>query len=70
MSEKGPFDLEDIMTVPEIAKKLKVSVNTISRWCNEGRFPHAYKAGRPWRVPRADVEAYLLALTENRLKEA
>lgn len=70
VNSKGPLDMEDVMTVTEIANKLKVSVNTVGRWCAEGRFPHAYKAGRPWRVPRTDVETYLLALTENRLKEA
>ena len=64
---KKPLDLEDVMTVSEIAVKLRVNSNTVLRWCKDGKFPNAYRAGKPWRVPKRDVDEYLLTLT-NTLK--
>lgn len=55
----SPLDLEDVMTVKEVAVRLKIQSGTVSKWCNEGMFPHAYKAGRVWRIPRMDVEDFI-----------
>jgi excisionase family DNA binding protein len=47
--------MDKILTIPEIAKYLRVSRTTVWRWCNEGELP-AFKAGHSWRVFRSDVE--------------
>ena len=70
MEEKlSPLDLEDVMKISEIAKKVKVTDNTVTRWCNKGYFPNAFRVGSSWRIPRTDVENYILQLTEKEKKE-
>lgn len=32
------------------------SVSTLRDWCTKGRFPHAYKLGRTWMVPRCCID--------------
>ena len=68
--KKSPLDIdEEVMTVVEIANKLKVKENTVSRWCKEGKFANAFRAGRAWRIPKSDVEAYIEASTRKALRE-
>lgn len=50
--------LPDILTVAEIARYLRVSRNTVCRWCVQGRLP-AFRIGRGWRVQREDLEQYI-----------
>ena len=47
--------MEEIMTVEEVAAYLKVSKNTIRRWCVKGKLP-AFKIEREWRIYREDLE--------------
>jgi excisionase family DNA binding protein len=47
--------MDEILTVQEVAKYLKVSRSTVWRWCNQGRLL-AFKAGHGWRVHRRAVE--------------
>ena len=65
----SPLDLEDVMKISEISKKVKMSDGTVIRWCNNGYFPNAFRVGRSWRIPRIDVENYILHLTEKDQKE-
>lgn len=51
----GGLNMDEILTVQEVAKYLKVSRSTVWRWCNEGRLL-AFKAGHGWRVHRTAVE--------------
>jgi excisionase family DNA binding protein len=44
-------DLSDL----EVARALGKSVRTVQRWCESGKLPGAYKAGRSWRIPRASL---------------
>ena len=39
---------------------LRLSSNTISRYCREGVFPNATHDdyGSPWQIPIADIEAF------------
>lgn len=71
MDEKrvSPLDLEDVMKISEIAKKVKVNNNTVTRWCNKGYFPNAFRVGSSWRIPRTDVENYIRQQTEKEIKE-
>jgi excisionase family DNA binding protein len=41
----------------EVAQALGKSVRTIQRWCQAGKLPGAYRAGRPWRIPRSALDA-------------
>ena len=70
MTKANPTDLSDVMTIGEIAQNLRVTIRTVQRWCMEGRFPNAYRVGRPWRVPKADVDAFIIQLTEQMTREA
>ncbi|PPK92948.1 excisionase family DNA binding protein [Kineococcus xinjiangensis] len=57
-------DLDQLMTIDEVAEYLRVPVLTI-RWLRqEGRFAPAVKVGRrlTWRV--VDVEAWVVAQRE------
>jgi excisionase family DNA binding protein len=65
----SPLDLEDVMKISEIAKKVKVNSNTVTRWCNKGYFPNAFRVGSSWRIPRADVENYIRQQTEKEIRE-
>ncbi|MBE7549608.1 MAG: helix-turn-helix domain-containing protein [Anaerolineales bacterium] len=47
--------MDEILTVQEVAKYLKVSRSTVWRWCNQRRLL-AFKAGHGWRVHRTAVE--------------
>ena len=41
--------MDEIMTVEEVAAYLKVSKNTVRRWCLKGKLP-AFKIEREWRI--------------------
>ena len=45
------------LTDREVAKALRKSVRTIQRWCQSGKLPDAYKAGRAWRIPERSLDA-------------
>jgi len=47
--------MDKILTVPEVARYLKVSRTTVWRWCSEGKLP-AFKVGRGWRIHRSEIE--------------
>ena len=55
------IEAEDTLTTREVARKLRASADTVRRMCEEGRFPgaHRLREGGRWRIPRADVEAFL-----------
>jgi excisionase family DNA binding protein len=50
---------EPDMTITEVAELLRVNRETVRRWAQAGRFPHAYilPGSGGLRVSRADVEA-------------
>ena len=47
--------MDEILTVPEVAKYLKVSRTTVWRWCNNGKLL-AFKVGKNWRIHRSEIE--------------
>lgn len=47
--------MDEILTVPEVAKYLKVSRTTVWRWCNDGKL-FAFKVGKNWRIHRSELE--------------
>jgi excisionase family DNA binding protein len=50
--------LSEILTPQEVAKYLRVDIQTVYRLAKSGKLP-AFKAGKSWRFHRADVERYV-----------
>ena len=48
----------EYLTPAEIARELRVSVQTVNKWCRAGQLL-ASRAGRSWRVKRSDLDAFL-----------
>lgn len=45
-------------TIEEVAKLLKVAYLTVYRWIQSGKLT-AYKAGKQYRIEKADLEKFL-----------
>ena len=52
------MELEASMTVPEVAKLLRMSRQTIYNMIREGRIPH-FRVGTKVRFNRADLDALM-----------
>jgi excisionase family DNA binding protein len=46
---------EQLLTVPEVAERLRVTTMTIYRWIEEGRLP-AMQIGKHYRIREADLD--------------
>jgi excisionase family DNA binding protein len=51
-------ELEDALTVPEVAKLLRMSRQTIYNMIREGKIPH-FRIGTKVRFNRADLDALM-----------
>ncbi len=49
---------DDWLTVDEIAKDLKVTIETVRNWIKSKQLP-AYKVGRDYRIRRSDYDVFL-----------
>lgn len=49
----------DMLTVGEVAAVLRVHPRSVQRWAQQGRFA-IVRAGRTYRIPRADVLRWML----------
>jgi PTS system nitrogen regulatory IIA component len=49
--------MEDIMTLEEVAKYLKVKPQTIYTWAQDGKIPAA-KLGKEWRFRRSVIDKW------------
>ena len=49
--------MEDIMTLEEVAKYLKVKRQTIYNWAQAGKIPAA-KLGKEWRFRRSVIDKW------------
>ncbi len=47
-----------LMTLPEVARYLRLSVQTLYKMVQQGRIP-ALKAGARWRFRMAEVDAWM-----------
>jgi excisionase family DNA binding protein len=59
MSEKSAPQVP-LLTVPEVAERLRVAPNTVWRWLAAGRF-RVVRVGYVTRVRPQDLDAFLLA---------
>lgn len=56
--------MEELLTIGEVAKLLKVHTRTLRRWIAAGKIP-AIDIGRGWRFERAAIETWLADRTVN-----
>ena len=49
---------EDILTIEEVAKYLRVSERTVYDWAQKGEIPSG-KIGTVWRFRKADIERWI-----------
>lgn len=49
---------EDILTLEDVAKWLKLKPQTIYVWCQEGKIP-AVKLGKEWRFRKSVIEKWI-----------
>jgi excisionase family DNA binding protein len=48
----------EMLTPEEVAGYLKVTVETVWRWCRTDTLP-AVKIGKYWRIPRNELEEFI-----------
>jgi len=59
---------DEIMTVAEVAKYLKLAEKTAYRLAAEGRIP-GFKVGGSWRFKKKDIEFWIADETRKRSSE-
>lgn len=47
------------LTSLEAAEQLRCSARSVTRYLTQGKFPHAWRTDRKWRVPQSDVDAFM-----------
>jgi excisionase family DNA binding protein len=50
----------DGLTTTEVAARINLSTGAVRGLINGGQFPNAYKDGHIWRIPKSDVDAWLV----------
>ena len=50
--------VDELLTIAEVAAYLKLSRRTAWRWCKSGRLP-AIKIGHQWRIARSDLDTFI-----------
>jgi excisionase family DNA binding protein len=61
--------MADILTLPELAKYLKTSRDTIYRKAQKGMIP-AIKFGKEWRFPKDVIDEWLRKEAKSRVEKA
>lgn len=54
--------MDEVLTVDEVARYLRVHEVTVQRWCRTGELPAA-KIGRAYRIKKGDLDAWWDART-------
>lgn len=49
--------MDEVLTVDEVARYLRVHPMTVQRWCRSGSLPAA-KVGRAYRIKKADLDRW------------
>ena len=50
--------VDELLTIAEVADYLKLSRRTTWRWCKTGHLP-AFKVGHQWRVAQSDLDRFI-----------
>jgi excisionase family DNA binding protein len=48
-------ETRDLLTVPEVARLLRVAESTVRKWISAGRVPFLELPGGEYRIPRAEL---------------
>ena len=56
---------EEMFTIEEVAKHLKLSIRTVRDYVREKKIK-GVKVGKEWRVPDSDLQAYIEELKTKR----
>jgi len=59
---------EEIMTLEETAKYLKIGKSTLYKMAREGKIP-AVKITNQWRLRKEDIDRWLQEITKRRRKQ-
>jgi excisionase family DNA binding protein len=57
--------MENVLTISDVAKRLRLSSSTIYKYAEKGNII-SYKVGNRWRFQEADIEKYLLSCTNSK----
>ena len=60
---------DEILTVEELARYLKLKPQTIYKWAQEGQLP-AIKLGKEWRFRKTLIDAWLDEKFDNEMQKA
>ncbi len=52
--------MNELMTLPEVARFLKIARRTAYLWAQQGRLP-GFKVGTGWRFKREDIDQWVEA---------
>jgi acetyl-CoA synthetase len=52
------MDDEPLLTIVEVAEKLRVTTKTVRQWLQRGQMS-GIKAGKLWRIPESAVDEFL-----------
>ncbi len=52
-----------VLTLKEVAQRLKLHPNTLRRYAKEGKLP-AMKFGRVWRIEEKDLKDFMRAMKQ------
>lgn len=50
---------DELLTVEDVAVRLRVDEATVRRMADQGQFAGAFKVGRLWRIPEQGVKDYI-----------
>lgn len=50
--------MTSLLSVSDVAKKLKADETTVRLWCRQGKFPNARQIGRGWIIPQSDLDNF------------
>jgi excisionase family DNA binding protein len=59
----------NLITIPEAAEQLGLSVAMVRRYCSTGKL-HAHKVGRDWTIQQKDVEQFATLVRRRGRKQA
>lgn len=57
-SNQGNASVPTLLTIPEVADRLRVNEKTVRRWIDSQELP-AFKLGRQWRLSERDLRRFL-----------
>jgi len=50
--------MDQLLTLPEVAKQLSVAERTVYQWAQQGKIP-AFKIGSSWRFNQSDIDSWI-----------